>query len=383
MKKVLIVVLGVMVVGLLGFIFTNNGKVDNKSNKDIKVNKNINSNELFSKEYESAQVKLDNMSLEEKVGQLFLVRYDKNMALSWINDYYAGGYILFAKDFDNHTKESIKEELSSLNKNSKIPLVFAVDEEGGYVTRVSRYKAFRDEKFPSPRDVYDSLGEEGLESIEKEKGELLLSLGINLNLAPVADVSVDSNDFINIRTFNRDAKETANLIGLMVDYANEIGISSSLKHFPGYGNNVDTHTGVAIDERSYDNFLNNDYLPFEEGIKRKVPSILVSHNIIKCIDSEYPATLSKMIVTGELRNKLNFSGIIITDDLSMGAVSSYVDDNSAAVLAINAGNDLIITSDFVNMYNSVITAVKSGKIKMETIDTAVRRILAWKSFYNM
>ena len=383
MKKVLIVVLGVMVVGLLGFVFTNNGKVDNKSNKDIKVNKNINSNELFSKEYESAQVKLDNMTLEEKVGQLFLVRYDKNMALSWINDYYAGGYILFAKDFDNHTKESIKEELSSLNKNSKIPLVFAVDEEGGYVTRVSRYKAFRDEKFPSPRDVYDSLGVEGLESIEKEKGELLLSLGINLNLAPVADVSVDSNDFINIRTFNRDAKETANLIGLMVDYANEVGISSSLKHFPGYGNNVDTHTGVAIDERSYDNFLNNDYLPFEEGIKRKVPSILVSHNIIKCIDSEYPATLSKMIVTGELRNKLNFSGIIITDDLSMGAVSSYVDDNSAAVLAINAGNDLIITSDFVNMYNSVIMAVKSGKIKMETIDTAVRRILAWKIFYNM
>ena len=383
MKKVLIVVLGVMVVGLLGFVFTNNGKVDNKSNKDIKVNKNINGNELFSKEYESAQVKLDNMSLEEKVGQLFLVRYDKNMALSWINDYYAGGYILFAKDFDNHTKESIKEELSSLNKNSKIPLVFAVDEEGGYVTRVSRYKAFRDEKFPSPRDVYDSLGVEGLESIEKEKGELLLSLGINLNLAPVADVSIDSNDFINIRTFNRDAKETANLIGLMVDYANEVGISSSLKHFPGYGNNVDTHTGVAIDERSYDNFLNNDYLPFEEGIKRKVPSILVSHNIIKCIDSEYPATLSKMIVTGELRNKLNFSGIIITDDLSMGAVSSYVDDNSAAVLAINAGNDLIITSDFVNMYNSVIMAVKSGKIKMETIDTAVRRILAWKIFYNM
>lgn len=383
MRKVLIVVLGVMVVGLLGFVFTNNSKVDNKSNKDIKVNKNINSNELFSKEYENVQVKLDNMSLEEKVGQLFLVRYDKNMALSWINDYYAGGYILFAKDFDNHTKESIKEELSSLNKNSKIPLVFAVDEEGGYVTRVSRYKAFRDEKFPSPRDVYDSLGVEGLESIEKEKGELLLSLGINLNLAPVADVSVDSNDFINIRTFNRDAKETANLIGLMVDYANEVGISSSLKHFPGYGNNVDTHTGVAIDERSYDNFLNNDYLPFEEGIKRKVPSILVSHNIIKCIDGEYPATLSKRIVTGELRNKLNFSGIIITDDLSMGAVSSYVDDNSAAVLAINAGNDLIITSDFVNMYNSVITAVKAGKIKMETIDIAVRRILAWKSFYNM
>lgn len=382
MRKVLIVVLGVMVVGLLGFIFTNNSNDNSKVDKDIKVNKNFNDDELFASEYNKAQDKLDDMSLEEKIGQLFLVRYDKNMALSWIKDYYASGYILFAKDFDNHTKESIKKELSLLNENSEIPLVFAVDEEGGYVTRVSRYKAFRNEKFPSPRDVYESSGEDGLESIEKEKGELLLSLGINLNLAPVADVSTDSNDFINNRTFNRNAEETAYLIGHMVDYANDVGISSSLKHFPGYGNNVDTHTGIAIDERSYDNFINNDYLPFETGIKNGVPTILVSHNIIKCIDDEYPATLSKKVIS-ELRDKLNFSDVVITDDLSMGAVSSYVADNSAAVLAINAGNDLIITSDFVNMYNSVITAVKAGKIKMETIDTAVRRILAWKSFYNM
>lgn len=381
MRKVLIVVLCVMVVGLLGFIFTNNSNDNSKVDKDIKVN--FNDDELFASEYNKAQDKLDDMSLEEKIGQLFLVRYDKNMALSWIKDYYASGYILFAKDFDNHTKESIKSELSSLKENSDIPLVFAVDEEGGYVTRVSRYKAFRDEKFLSPREVYESSGEEGLESIEKEKGELLLSLGINLNLAPVADVSTDSNDFINNRTFNRNAEETADLIGHMVDYANDVGISSSLKHFPGYGNNVDTHTGVAIDERSYDNFINNDYLPFEAGIKKNVPTILVSHNIIRCIDSEYPATLSKKVITGELRNKLNFSGIVITDDLSMGAVSSYVNNNSAAVLAINAGNDLIITSDFTNMYNSVLDAVHNKKIKMETIDTAVRRILAWKSFYNM
>ncbi len=379
MKKVFIVVLGVVVIGcLIGFYF-------GKDNKNVEESDDVSfpTDELFSKEYGNAQKKLSKMSIEEKVGQLFLVRYDKNMAMSWINNYYAGGYILFAKDFDNHTKESIKEELSSLNKNSKVPLVFAVDEEGGYVTRVSRYKAFRDEKFPSPREVYETGGLELLESTEKEKGELLLSLGINLNLAPVADVSVDSNDFINIRTFNRNAKETASLIGNMVDYANEVSISSSLKHFPGYGNNVDTHTGIAIDERSYDNFLNNDYLPFEEGIKRGVPSILVSHNIVKCMDSEYPATLSKKIVTGELREKLDFSGIIITDDLSMGAVASYVDDNSAAVLAINAGNDLIITSDFVDMYNSVIEAVNTGDIEMETIDTAVRRILAWKKIYNM
>ena len=289
---------------------------------------------------------------------------------------------MFAKDFANQTKDSIKEEIDNLQSISKIPLVIAVDEEGGYVTRVSRYSNFRDSKFLSPREYYDTGGEELLEKTEKEKATLLLSTGINLNLAPVADVSVNSNDFINNRTFNRDARDTAVLIGKMVNYANEVGISSSLKHFPGYGNNVDTHTGVAIDERSYENFLENDYLPFKEGIKNRVPTVLVSHNIINCIDSRYPATLSKKVIT-ELREKLNFSGVVITDDLSMDAVNSYVEDGSAAVLAVNAGDDLIITSDFVKMYREVYQAVTDKKIDIKTIDQAVKRNIAWKIAYNM
>lgn len=378
MKKILMVLFGVLVVLLLVFIFENR----NIKSNEIVDKKTSGTGELFEKYYDKALDLLDNMTLKEKVGQLFLVRYDKDMVHSWTSDYYASGYVLFAKDFNNQTKESIKEELSNLNKISKIPLVFAVDEEGGYVTRVSRYPNFRSQKFPSPREVYEAGGEELLESVEKEKGELLLSLGINLNLAPVADVSTDSNDFINNRTVNMNAKDTAYLIGKMVSYANEVPISSSLKHFPGYGNNVDTHTGIAIDERSYENFVNNDYLPFKEGIKNKVPTILVSHNIVKCMDEEYPATLSKKVI-GELRGKLKFSGIIITDDLSMGAVKDYVSDGSAAVLAINAGNDLIITSDFKNMYNSVYEAINNGKIDIKTVDMAVKRILAWKIAYDM
>lgn len=378
MKKILMVLFGVLVVLLLVFIFENR----NIKSNEIVDKKTSGTGELFEKYYDKALDLLGNMTLKEKVGQLFLVRYDKDMVPSWTSDYYASGYVLFAKDFNNQTKESIKEELSNLNKISKIPLVFAVDEEGGYVTRVSRYPNFRSQKFPSPREVYEAGGEELLESVEKEKGELLLSLGINLNLAPVADVSTDSNDFINNRTFNINAKDTAYLIGKMVSYANEVPISSSLKHFPGYGNNVDTHTGIAIDERSYENFVNNDYLPFKEGIKNKVPTILVSHNIVKCMDEEYPATLSKKVIS-ELRGKLKFSGIIITDDLSMGAVKDYVSDGSAAVLAINAGNDLIITSDFKNMYNSVYEAINNGKIDIKTVDMAVKRILAWKIAYDM
>lgn len=383
MKKILIVIISVLVVGVVVFIGKDElfKKEVNKKSDDYKK-ETVVSNDLFGKYYDEANKKMKNMSLEEKVGQLFLVRYDGNLASNWIKKYYPGGYIMFAKDFNNQSKESIKKEIDDLQSISKVPLVIAVDEEGGYVTRVSRYPSFRESKFLAPRSYYESGGEKLLEQTEKEKAKLLLSIGVNLNLAPVADVSIDSNDFINIRTFNRNAKETAVLIGKMVNYANEEGISSSLKHFPGYGNNVDTHTGIAIDERSYENFVENDYLPFEEGIKNKVPTVLVSHNIVKCMDSEYPATLSKKVIS-ELREKLNFTGVVITDDLSMSAVNSYVENGSAAVLAVNAGEDLIITSDFVKMYNSVYEAVKNKEIDMETIDKAVRRNIAWKIAYDM
>ena len=385
MKKILMILVSVLVIGCLVFIWKDElfgKKVDNNSSNLNDVKKDNVSTELFGKYYDAASKIMKDMTLEEKIGQLFLVRYDKNLASSWVSDYYPGGFVMFAKDFANQTKDSIKEEIDDLQSISKIPLVIAVDEEGGYVTRVSRYSNFRDSKFLSPREYYDTGGEELLEKTEKEKATLLLSTGIKLNLAPVADVSVNSNDFINNRTFNRDARDTAVLIGKMVNYANEVGISSSLKHFPGYGNNVDTHTGVAIDERSYETFLENDYLPFKEGIKNRVPTVLVSHNIINCIDSRYPATLSKKVIA-ELREKLNFSGVVITDDLSMDAVNSYVEDGSAAVLAVNAGDDLIITSDFVKMYREVYQAVTDKKIDIKTIDQAVKRNIAWKIAYNM
>lgn len=351
--------------------------IDNDGN----VNEDNNS-ELFGKYYVKAKKVLDKMSIEEKVGQLFLVRYDNDVASDQITSYYPGGYILFAKDFANHDKNSILQELEDNQKLSKIPLIFGVDEEGGIVTRVSRYPQFRSEKFKSNQELYAEGGYDLLEVSEKEKAELLLSLGLNLNLAPVADVSVDSNDFIYNRTFGKDAEETALYVKNMVGYSRKAGISSCLKHFPGYGNNVDTHTGSAYDDRSYDNFVNNDYLPFESGIEAKVPTILVSHNVVIAIDEDYPASLSAKMIN-ELREKLNFSGVIITDDLAMDAVKSYALDKNAAVLAVNAGNDMIITSDLESMYQEVLSAVNDGAIKIETIDRAVKRIIAWKYSYKL
>lgn len=383
MKKVCVILL-IILLGCSGFyLYKNFNKEENKEEKsETKKEDVIESDDLFGEYYTKANKYMKNMTLAEKVGQMFLVQYDKNVSIKEITNFNAGGFLLFAKDVQNHTKDSLKKELKEKQSLSKTPLIFAVDEEGGYVTRVSRFTQFRNEKFKSNRTLFETGGYELVEKSEKEKAKLLLDLGFNLNLAPVADVSTNSDDFMYIRTFGRDANATAEFISNIVSYNNEAKISSSLKHFPGYGNNADTHGDIAIDERSYETFVNSDYIPFKSGIEAKVPTILVSHNIVKAIDSEYPASLSSKVVS-ELRDKLNFSGVIITDDLAMGAVSKYVKDGSAATLAVNAGVDIMITANYEEMYTEVLNNVKSGIIKEETIDKAVMRIIAWKYAYGI
>ena len=382
MKKIIFILLLLLIISVGIYLYLNQGHFfNNEIDAKTKENDNIEYNGIFKDYYKLAKKKVNKMSIEEKVGQLFLVRYEKKDT-TYLNNFYPGGYILFAKDFNNHTKEEMKKELDDLQKISKYPLILGVDEEGGYVTRVSRYKEFRSEKFKSPRSYYEEGGYELLEKTEKEKAILLKSIGLNLNLAPVADVSVNEEDFINNRTFGQDSEKTSEYIKKMVEYANNNNINSTLKHFPGYGNNEDTHTGIAIDNREYSNFEENDYKPFKAGIDAKVPSILVSHNIVKCIDENYPSSLSQKVIS-ELRNKLGFSGIIMTDDLAMDAVKEYVEDGKAATMAINAGNDMIITSDFMSMKKELLDAVKNNELSEEKINMSVTRVIAWKYYSGL
>lgn len=381
-KKKKIVWLLLIVFIILGIYLYKNNNIEEKNIiKEKKINDKTITKGIFKNYYNKASKIVDKMTIEEKVGQLFLVRYNKN-DVEYLSNFYPGGYILFAKDFQNHTKESLRKEIEHNQELNKYKLIIGVDEEGGYVTRVSRFPAFRSEKFASPRTYYEQGGYDLLEKMENEKATLLKEIGINLNLAPVADISTDENDFINNRTFGRDAKETSNYIKNMVKYANNNKINSCLKHFPGYGNNEDTHTGMAIDNRNYEIFKENDYLPFIAGIEENVPCILVSHNIMMSVDNTYPSTLSEKVIK-ELRDTLGFTGIIITDDLSMDAVKQYVEDSSAATLAINAGNDMLITSDFISMKNEVLNSLKEGIIKEETINKAVTRIIAWKYYSEL
>lgn len=320
---------------------------------------------------------VDDMTLEEKVGQMFIARCPESDAAALAGEYQLGGYILFARDFENSSPEQLKNTLESYQEQTELPLFIGVDEEGGTVVRASRYQQFRDERFASPQALYKRGGFDAVEADAREKSEFLLDLGINLNFAPVCDVSQNPEDFIYARAFGKDAAATAEYVRVVVEAMDAAGIGSVLKHFPGYGDNVDTHTGVAHDQRSYETFWRSDFLPFEAGIEAGAGMVLVSHNIVACMDPDYPASLSAK-VHGILREELGFDGVAITDDLAMDAIGEFAGDNEAAVLAVQAGNDMLCCTDFQTQIPAVIQAVQDGTVAEERIDAAVLRILKLK-----
>jgi len=325
---------------------------------------------------------LKTMTAEEKVGQLFLSRCPAEEQLELYLSMKPGGFILFGRDFADKTKEQVMDSIMYYQKKSSIPMVIAVDEEGGTVVRVSSNPLLSKKRFKSPQELYSEGNLEKIKIDAREKSELLLGLGINLNLAPVADVSVNESDFIYPRAFGKNATETAEYVSAVIDEMNKAGISSSLKHFPGYGNNPDTHTGSARDARPYEQFIQNDFIPFKAGIDSGAESILVSHNVVEAIDTKLPASLSKDVID-ILRGELEFTGIIMTDDLSMGAITQLQTDTPPEVMAVLAGNDMLIVSDLEKSFKVIMDAVKKGNIPEERIDESVLKILQWKYYMNI
>lgn len=308
--------------------------------------------------------------LEQKVGQLFFVRCD-DANIDTILEKNPGGILMFGVDFKDLSKDAVKEKIESYQEKSKTPLIIGVDEEGGTVVRVSSNPNLSDEKYKSPQKIFALGGMDAIAKNSKEKSELLKSLGINMNLAPVADISENPDDFIYDRSFGKGADETAEFVRTAVENSS---IGSCLKHFPGYGGNVDTHTGIAIDIRGREEFYGKDFIPFRAGIDAGADAVLVSHNIVNAFDDTQPASISPEIHR-VLREDLSFSGLIITDDMAMDAMKEYGTPYAKAVLA---GNDLIIVSDFETAYNEVMFSVKNGTIPMEVIDEAYNRVMEWK-----
>lgn len=331
------------------------------------VNKNSNN-------YDIAQSILNKLNLDEKIRQTIITEYSsENIKKEY------GGYIFFEHDFKGKSENDVINMINDIQKDKKIKCITAVDEEGGDVIRISSNKKLSTHKFKSSQELYNDGGFDRIIKDVYEKSYLLEKLGINLNLAPVVDVSTNNNDYMYKRSFGKDEIQTGIYAKEVIEASLNTKVTYTLKHFPGYGNNIDTHKNVSIDNRSLEEIMNKDIIPFKEGIISGAKMIMVSHNIVTSIDSNNPASLSYEIHK-LLKNDLKYNNLIITDDLSMYALYNISNKCEKAILAMN---DLIITKDSNICELEIKNAINNGNIKKELLDNIVLRILTYKLENNL
>ena len=365
----------ILVIGCLIFSdYQQHRQVEVQAEKEVQVEKTettIETSEV--EENKVIEDRLATMTLEEKVGQLFWARVPSDHQIEDLQSYHLSGYILFGRDFEGRNIEDIKALTKGYQTAAKIPLLIGSDEEGGTVTRIS---SILETPFQSPMTLYHQGGMEAVLSDTKQKAELLKSVGINAGLFPVADLARDHSAFIYDRTIGQDAQTTASYVQQVVEELKKSKVGSTLKHFPGYGDNGDSHTAIIQDNRSLDELRQADFLPFQAGIDAGADSVLVSHNILSKIDT-VPSSISPKI-TDLLRKELHFKGVIMTDDFDMAGIADFVSQDEAAFQVIVAGNDLILGSSYQTQIPYLVKKISSGELTEGRIDESVRRILTWK-----
>lgn len=317
---------------------------------------------------------LSNMTIEQKLAQMMILTNENDITAENLRQYQPGGIIFFKVDFSGKTREEVRNRVENLQSYMEIPLLVGMDEEGGAVSRLDALKEAV--SFAGARELY----QKGKDAIREDTGlkmELLKDMGINLNFAPVADVVEQKSSYMYSRSASGDADEVAEYVKTVLTVMQEHQVMECMKHFPGYGENINTHNNLAKDSRKPEEYEEKDFIPFRAGIKEGVDMIMVSHIIMESVDSRNPASLSKK-VHEILRKDLEFQGIVIADDLNMQAILNTWTIKDATVKAFLAGNDMIFSADFAASMKGATNAVTQGELPIEQVDDSVRRILRMK-----
>ena len=323
-----------------------------------------------------------NMSDADKVGQLLMIGiHGKTLnddAKFMLNEYRVGGIILFDRNMES--KDQVKSLITDINKTGKsaglTPLFIGIDQEGGAVARMED----RLIKVPPAEE----LGKEPIEqavSLAKQSGTELKDLGFNINFAPVADLGLTYG-----RSFSTNPDDVVRYASAVGKAYDEAGLWYSYKHFPGIGKtDVDLHADTSVVPVSKETLLNEDTKVFVDLIKQSKPNtyaIMVSHAMYPQIDADHPSSLSKAIITDWLRKDMGYNGVVVTDDMDMGALAKHYTFGDMAVQSILAGSDiLLVCHEYEHMqeaYNGLMKAVKDGRISKERLDESVKRILLMK-----
>ncbi|RGO05156.1 MULTISPECIES: glycoside hydrolase family 3 protein [Megamonas] len=379
MRKQKIIGIVIIIVIVLAILGINNRNIFNDDEQVIQDKQQIKQENLTIDEKVDKTV--ESMSQTEKLGQMVMIgiqgtKVDDD-SLYMLNQYHMGGVILFDRNMEN--PEQVKQLTSDLQaqSNEKVPLFIGIDEEGGDVVRMA-------EKLtppPSQKEIGATGDIEQAKTWAIKTAKSLKDMGINVNFAPVADVG--SNDK---RSYSTDTNTVIDFVRAATKGYQQENIIYSLKHFPGIGKGrVDSHVDSSSIDVAKEVLMTEDIIPFKTIIDENDPNdyfILVSHLKYPALDEEYPASLSSKIMTDLLRNELGYKGIIITDDMEMGAVANHNEFRSIGVKAVKAGADIVLVCHEYEhqqeVYLGLLDAVNSGEISQERIDESVKRIIKVK-----
>lgn len=379
MRKQRIIGIVIIIIIVLAILGINNRSIFNDDKQVIQDKQQIKQENLTIDEKVDQIVA--SMSQTEKLGQMVMIgiqgtKVDDD-SLYMLNQYYMGGVILFDRNMES--LEQVKQLTSDLQaqSNEKVPLFIGIDEEGGDVVRMAEKLT----PAPSQKEIGATGDIEQAKTWAIKTAKSLKDMGINVNFAPVADVG--SNDK---RSYSTDANTVIDFVRAATKGYQQENIIYSLKHFPGIGKGkVDSHIDSSSIDVAKEVLMTEDILPFKTIIDESDPNdyfILVSHLKYLALDEEYPASLSSKIMTDLLRNKLGYKGIIITDDMEMGAVANHNDFRSIGVNAVKAGADIVLVCHEYEhqqeVYLGLLDAVNNGEISQERIDESIKRIIKVK-----
>lgn len=365
----------------------------NKPNEASEINENP-SDQPASKNtnisVDPIKSKIDKMTLDEKIGQLVIVGIDgyslDQNSIDLIKDYKVGGVILYNTNVKNSSQLlSLTNSIKETNSNNPVPIFISADQEGGRIDRMPN----EIKRFPTNQVIGQKNNSNLSYNIGNSIAYELKAYGFNLNYAPVLDINSNpKNPVIGSRSFGSNAKIVSDLGVQTMNGMQSGGIIPVIKHFPGHGDtSVDSHIGLPVVNKDLSSLKAFELAPFTNAIKSNADAVMAAHILLPKIDPNNPASFSKAIITDLLRNELGFNGVVITDDMTMGAVVKNYRLDNAAIKSINAGSDIILVAHDYNYELKVINALKKAAvdnvITQDRINESVYRILKLKTKYNL
>ncbi|MFZ0370058.1 MAG: beta-N-acetylhexosaminidase [Halobacillus sp.] len=345
---------------------------------------------LRANEEKSTRSPLLQWSIEQKVSQTLYIGIQgltlSNQEKEMISQNQVGGVILLGRNVESARQlQNLVDSIHQANANNPTPLFLGIDEEGGRVSRIPDSAIMN---LPASKKIGGTMDPELAQKTGRLLAEKVKAFGFNMNFAPVLDiVNNPNNQVIGDRSFGETPERVKNMGISAMQAIQSARVIPVVKHFPGHGNtSVDSHYDLPVVDQTIEELEDFEWVPFKTAVEQGADAIMTAHILFPELDQKYPATLSKTIITGIIREQLDFNGLVITDDMAMGAISNNYGTSEAAVLSIQAGADMVLltdTSQFQSVKNLLIQAVRDGQIPESQLNTSVTRILQKKETYKL